>query len=284
MDLSRLESEFASFLLRRSTVFAVELALVVALAYVAASFIWAFNSVPFGRDASATMGALGGGAERANVPLGILTRFDPFHREPVDGFSQGAIAMAPPETKLDVKLFGIRLPSDGGEGTAIIRLQNYRHAVLAPGEKISAGVTLSEIHNGYVVISQNGRYEALYLDAERNEGGEGEIPLGASDSEAATIVTRAAFTPEELLQAASFNTYRDERGNISGFALRFSEDVDLPLPPEIRSGDVVVEINGTSVADLGQLADLQQSLQGADRVVLVVEREGERTTIELGNP
>lgn len=283
MDLSRLESEFANLLLRKSTVFAVELALVVTLSYVAASFFWAFNSAPLGSETRTTMDDLGGRRDRALVPLGILTSFDPFHRDDVDGLSRGAIAEAPPETKLDVKLFGIRLPSDGSEGSAIIRLQDYRHAVLAPGDKISSGVTLSEIHAGYVVISQNGRNEALYLDAERNDGGEDEIPLRTSNSKTATIVTRTAVTPEELLRAASFNTYRDESGNISGFALRFSEDVDLPLPPELRSGDVVVEINGISVADLGQLSDLRQSLQNADRVSLVVERDGERTTIELGN-
>lgn len=282
MTLSRLETELAHIAVQRSTLIAIEIALAVVLAYILASLFWALAAAP-------TIDVVDSGngenavAHLPNVPSHlILTEFDPFHRGDFGRSGQAATDVAPPETQLDVKLFGIRLADSAGGGSAIIRLQNYRHSVLEVGDEVFPGITLSEIQPGYVVLSRDGRRETLYLDP--NNAPQATVEQNASNEGAIADVVQADSAAGSLFEGVGFRTRRDESGQISGVVVSAGEGSDFYQRTDLESGDVVVEVNGISVSEFGPLGELRQSLQNAASVNLVVERQGERKTVQLGAP
>jgi general secretion pathway protein C len=275
VDLSRLGNEFAGLTRRRPVIAAVEIGLVAVAAYVSSALFWVLAAGPFldVRDGSGDF--LGAGAGRAALAnLEMLTQLDPFHRE-LAGMD-AAVAGTTAETDLKIVLFGTRLADGNNESTAIIRLENYNHTVLALGDEVSPGVRLEEINRGYVVLSRHGLREALYLHADRTPA---QVPRAASGSRA---MTQAETGSRSFFDDVELNIRRDGDGRTSGFIVGLAPDSDLEERTGLKDGDVLVAVNGISVGNFVPLTELHRTLRDDSGVNLVVERNGERHAIRLG--
>lgn len=284
MDFSRFESELTELARRRSTVAVVEIALVLTLAYFAASLLWTIGAGPAIAGSERMNPIDAAGTARAAPSYGILSSFDPFHRAEMSGAGVSPGAEAPPETALDIKLFGIRLASQAGSGTAIIRLENYRHSVLSVGDEISPGITLSEIHATYVILSRDGRRETLYLDPEtpRDRGQSGVVARAAGQAVPAAARTNSAAT--WAIEGISFARELDDTGTVYGFTVRFADDAEIPAAFPLEAGDIVLAADGIPASDFSALARFSQTVLASTSATLLIERDGEQRTVQLGNP
>jgi len=279
-----LENELAEIIGRRSTIAAVEVGLVVILAYIAASLFWTVTSGPANAGAEVQSGFLGPSGSSAARDFSVLASFDPFHRGEMSGGTQTAETVAPPETTLDIKLFGIRLATGDSKGSAVIRLQDYRHAVLAVGDEISPGIMLSDIHSNYVVLDRQGRRETLYLDPQNQQRDPLAMPTTSGPSPAQPAGSAESQTPEQVFDNIGFSPELASDGTVAGYAISIADDANFSPEIDLRSGDIIVEVNGVSAGEVARFAELRQSLQNATSADIVVERDGERRTIQLGRP
>lgn len=284
MDFSHFESDLAEFARRRSTVTAVEILLVITFAYIAASLFWTIGAGPANAGAELSAAAGTRGDTQPAASYDILSSYDPFHRESVSGAGPDVAAEAPPETALDIKLFGTRLADGAGEGSAIIRLQNYHHAVLAVGDEVEPGITLSEIHPSYVILSRNGQRETLYLDPENQHAQSPNRTASASAIGTGQSGSQASAATGSLLRNIQFVRKLDDAGEPYGFSVRIPDDVEIPSTIDLQSGDVLRAVNGTSASDLGSMSRLAQTLQASQSVTLLIDRDGEERTVRLGTP
>jgi general secretion pathway protein C len=127
----------------------LKLLLVAGLAFQCARLFWIIVT-PVG-----PVGNLAGEQSRTNFSFGSI---DPFFR------SQSANASAGTVTALALRLFGTRLNSATGQGSAIIATPDGVQSSYASGDIIQPGVKLWAVDLDHVVIEQGGRKESLFID------------------------------------------------------------------------------------------------------------------------
>ncbi|MBA3897695.1 MAG: type II secretory protein PulC, partial [Sphingomonadaceae bacterium] len=129
-----------------------EVLLLALIAIQVARFLWAVAAPvgPFGDWRPAHGGAIGGDAT-------LLARFDPFFR--LSGAAQAAVV-----TSLSLKLYGTRVDSFTGRGSAIIATPDGIQSSYAVGDEIVPGVKLKAVAFDGVTIDRGGAPEQLFLD------------------------------------------------------------------------------------------------------------------------
>lgn len=269
----------------------VECALVFALALLIARIVWLAaspsNSVatytqrPLPSPMRGSTGALAISTDRT-----ILVRTNPFQQGEEDVIVQDA-----PETNLNLKLDGLRMSTEDGEGMAIIRGPNGIGKNYQLGEEVLAGVTLERILSDRVIINRDGASETLML------GGRGAgLSVITDDSrtvDAADIASDAVPTepaapaiiearlegPEILLSSVNAGPVR-VNGAITGYRLDPLGSPEIMQQAGLAPGDVLLQVNGVSVAQL-DTTDVIEQIAAADTVELRVNRNGSEQTIRL---
>ncbi|MEO1554157.1 MAG: type II secretion system protein N, partial [Pseudomonadota bacterium] len=211
-------------------------------------------------------------------------------------FQQGAaevIVQDVPETNLNLHLDGLRMSTEGGEaGNAIIRTPNGIGTNYKVGDEILAGVTLQRILSDRVIINRDGANETLML------GGRGAgLSVITDDSQISTELDSSADTrsstenagsaaiearieaPELLLSSINAGPVR-VNGAITGYRLDPLGSPDIMQQAGLAPGDVLLQINGASVAQL-DTSDVIEGISSAETVELVVNRNGSEQTIRL---
>ncbi len=70
-------------------------------------------------------------------------------------------------------------------------------------------------------------------------------------------------------------------GRLTGYRLSPNEERQLFNRLGLRSGDIVTEVNGISVADSARIGELFSELSTAQRLSVVLQRRGRPTTISI---
>ncbi len=219
----------------------------------------------------------------------ILVRSNPFQQGEVELVVEDA-----PETNLNLKLDGLRMSSEGGaNGNAIIRTPDGIGKNYSVGDEILGGVTLERILSDRVIINRDGATETLML------GGRGAglsvisddsqtIPTSsvanAAEPEPTVEVDTGPLTgriagPEVLLSAVNAGPVQ-VNGAITGFRLSPLGNADLMRQAGLEPGDVLLQVNSTSVANL-DIDGILEHLSSADSADLTVNRNGSERTIRL---
>lgn len=270
-----------------------EIGLVILLAILVARLIWLviypvgsvafFTDRPLASPISGSSGALSLSVDRT-----IILSSNPFETDGVED-----VVVAVPETNLNIQLDGLRMSSEGNiAGNAIIRTprgdaQNFR-----VGDEIIPGVTLERILSDRVIINRDGATETLML------GGRGAgLSVIGDESQAVSAISSSASSanvpapasappitgqiagPEVLFTAMSAALVQQDNG-VSGYQLSARGDVQTMRRAGFEPGDILLQINGTSVAE----ADLEELLERFGQVetaILRVNRGGIDRTIRL---
>jgi len=272
----------------------VECVLVVVLALLFARLAWLVVS-PSNSVASYTQRPLPSPMRGAASALAVATdrtllvRTNPFEQGDGDVIVQDV-----PETNLNLDLDGLRMSTEGGEsGNAIIRTPDGIGKNYQVGDEILAGVTLERILSDRVIINRDGANETLML------GGRGAgLSVISDDSQTASatdigardendlpapdpvIIEAQIETPELLLSSVNAGPVRIN-GEISGYRLDPIGNSDIMQQAGLAPGDVLLQINGTSVARL-DTSDVIDRIMVAETVELTVNRNGSEQTIRLG--
>ena len=259
---------------------AVEIVLVIACAAQLASLIWTVSGYPITTQiqASPAPQALGRPAPSSREAAAIFNGFDPFR--PAAGAATGTSTApikaggAPPPTSLNLELFGARVASLAAESRAIVRRPDGTQDVFAVGQQIIDSVILEAIAKDYVVIRRNGVRESLPLDKSRpidvNE--RSDIATTADDRGSSAPRLRISVSPAELLQ--SIRVQPAAAGSQRGLALEPNGDGALFREAGFESGDVLLSIDGQSLAAPDQASLALRSTAGASAIDIEFVRAG----------
>jgi general secretion pathway protein C len=184
--------------------------------------------------------------------------FDPF-------FRLQAAAGPVQVTSLSLKLFGVRVDSATGRGSAIIATPDGQQSSFAVGEDVMPGVRLVKVDFDGVTIERGGASEQIFLD----------------QSVAAPLISPAGGG---AAQQAGGNKLEDsvtflpqtENGKVTGLILSPAGDGMNFKAWGLQRGDILRSINGKPVAQ----SDAAAAFHSASGTInLEVERGGRRVML-----
>lgn len=273
---------------------AVEFSLVIILALLGAKLIWVIAS-PSDSVATYTERPLPTPMRGASSTLAIST--DRTVLISVNPFDQGETELVVedvPETSLNLQLDGLRMSTEGGgAGNAIIRTPDGRGSNFRVGDQILPGVTLERILSDRVIINRDGADETLMLGGRGvglsvisddsqvvtdNGIAETERDTGAESRETGVITGRLAG-PDQLFGAINAGPVMTN-GSLSGYRLNPIGSADTMRQAGLEPGDVLLQINGTSVVNL-DMTDVIDRISAMQTAVLEVNRNGSQRTVRL---
>ena len=190
----------------------------------------------------------------------LLASVDPF-------FRTGAGAAAGPALAVDLKLFGVRV--GGPAASAILGPPDGEQQSYAVGEEVAPGVRLAAVAFDHVVLDQGGRQQKLFMPPPEGE----PVAAPGAPAPAADLASRAfSISP------------RRQGDRITGAIVGPGSDPRLFAASGLRSGDVVVAVNGARITTGIDVAQLQANIAPGARLLLTVERGAETVPIALTIP
>ncbi len=273
---------------------AVEIILVILLALLAARLVWVVAS-PSDSVASYTDRPLPAPMRGASSTLAISTDRSVLITE--NPFEQGEaelVVQDVPETSLNLQLDGLRMSTESeGAGNAIIRTPDGRGKNYRIGDQIMPGVTLERILSDRVIINRDGADETLMLGGRAaglsviSDDSRIITPGGTSiaadrpraettDSE---VIEGRLEGPEVLFGAMNAGPVMTN-GTLSGYRLSPIGSSEVMRRAGLQPGDVLLQINGTSVAGL-DMNDVVQRISSIETAELQINRNGSPRTVRL---
>ncbi|RVT93850.1 type II secretion system protein N [Sphingomonas crocodyli] len=208
------------------------------------------------------------GIASADASPASFAAFDPFFR--LNGGGPSVI------TPLDLSLHGVRADQASGRGSAIIGLPDGTQNSYAVGEEILPGVKLTAVDFDSVTIDRAGAPEKIYLDQSQEASAPGAMPVPAAPP-AAPVPSGAASLMADLSLSP-----RIDGGRITGYLIQQQGDGRALAAAGLQPGDILTSINGVSVSDPGATTRFAESTQAGTPVTVVVVRNGESRTLQIG--
>ena len=221
----------------------VEAALILLLLVQAGRLVWLF-AAPTSQATQAR--------PLPEVDLGVLSRFDAFFR------NGGGGAEAAPSDGGGLSLFGVRADGAGG-GSAIIGLSDGRQVSVGAGEEVEPGLTLSAVAPDHVMLSRGGA--PFRLDFPDMTSGAASVAPATTAQPAVSAPEPApaegvVVDPQRLIAQAGLRP-RIQGLGIKGLTVSASGDGGELRNAGLRSGDVILSVNGTALNSPQALAALR---------------------------
>ena len=245
----------------------VEAALILLLLVQAGRLVWLFAApMPQGVQAQPL----------SEIDLGVLSRFDAFFRNGGGGGGGGGGAEAASADGGGLTLFGVRADGAGG-GSAIIGLADGRQVSVGAGEEVEPGLTLNAVAPDHVMLSRGGA--PFRLDFPDMASGAAPVAPVAAAQSAVTAPEPASaegvvVDPQRLIAQAGLRP-RVQGLGINGLTVSASGDGGELRNAGLRSGDVILSVNGAALNSPQALAALRGQLADAPSAQIQFERDGQ---------
>ena len=264
----------------------IEFGLAVVLLVQLARLVWVFLASPTVSTAGPVMAP-----EVASPDYSIFQRFDAFFRTG----APGALTEATAQGSSQMRLYGVRADSAGG-GSAIIGLADGRQVSVGVGEEIEPGLILRSVANDHVVMARGESLSRLMFTelpvgaaAPPPPPSEPQVvtPQGAAPAEAgqaaATTSSGPSVDPARLMAQAGLRPRMQGLG-INGFTVSGTDDGSALAAAGLRSGDVILAVNGQALDSPARIAGLRGQLSNSTSAEIRFERNGveQTTTIRTG--
>lgn len=187
--------------------------------------------------------------------------------------TQNSHAQAP-ETSLNLTLRGVFSSARQEEAFAIIAVASQPDRPFRIGDKISGAAVLHEVLADRIVLEHAGRYETLRLPRDRLATLTPSAPSPNSKNLGGKLqALRAEIrqNPQSIMQLAQLQPARVD-GQLRGYRLLPRQHHELFTAAGLTSGDIITAVNGASVTDPAQFANITQQLTSARSLQLSVER------------
>ncbi len=204
------------------------------------------------------------------VDLGVLSRFDAFFR------NGGAGEQTAPSDGGGLTLFGVRADGAGG-GSAIIGLADGRQVSVGAGEELEPGLKLTSVAPDHVMLSRGGAPFRLDFP-DMISGAAPAAPEAAAQPAAPSPETASAegavVDPQRLIAQAGLRP-RIKGLGVNGLTVSASGDGGELRNTGLRSGDVILSVNGTALNSPQALVALRGQLADAPSAQIQFERDGQ---------
>lgn len=219
------------------------------------------------------------------VDYAVFQRFDAFFRTG----GQSSLAEASAAGASQMRLYGLRSDGAGG-GSAIIGLADGRQVSVGVGEEVEPGLVLRGVGSDHVTLARGTSVSRLIFS---------DVPVGAppppppppepqtvtpqSATVAPAVASGPRVDPARLMAQASLRP-RMQGLRMNGFTVASTGDGAALKAAGLRSGDVILAVNGQTLDSLDRIAALRGQLATADSAEIRFERRGavQTTTIRTG--
>lgn len=196
-----------------------------------------------------------------------------------------------PKTTLNLKLVGTVIDPEVGRYAIVVDSGLNKADTYKPGDLIAPGVELLEVYPRRVVILRDGKREILEMLYEEQPG---KVMAASRRSQPRPPRTRPSTTVKEvdrtLLESNFSGLAQDVFNDVQfsqnkSFRGRRGLGIDKVAPGSplsqygVRSGDVILEINGEQVKGLADAMALVPGLKDADEIKVTVGRGSEVKTL-----
>jgi len=266
---------------------AVNVALVVLLAYQAAVLSWRLvpaaerEALPALQMASSQQPVVASGGWN-------IARWSLFGKENQNAPTPVMVQKEIPKTTLKLTLRGVFVSDDGGG--AIIAEANGKERYYSINSNIPGGVVLKEVHPTKVVLKRNNKLEILELPKE-------SVNVAGSSTRARNTSSRSRGRsagpmnlkqyrkdllkePQRLTDAIKMNP-KSERGKFIGYEVKPGRDRALFDRVGLMSGDIVTSVNGIQLDTPAKGLNVLRSLQTANSVRLDIKRNGRSQSLDV---
>lgn len=201
-------------------------------------------------------------------------------------------AVVNPETKLNLKLRGIYYAVDSMQSFAVIAETEGKHHLYRQGATLSGGTVLQEIRPKEIILNRNGRYETLKLT--------GSPANTATTTPASTTISSKISSDENQTPAQLLANYQqqlrenpqkllslvrieavEQNGKFGGFRLSPGRDATLLNRFNLKSGDILVAVNGTDLDSPLKGLSLIEQLGQTNQLNLTVLRNGQPLSLSF---
>jgi general secretion pathway protein C len=183
----------------------------------------------------------------------------------------------------------------GGQPQASVAVivSNARQASYHPGDALpgAGNIVLDSIAADHVIVDNNGRKEALWLDASpaSNRTGTGRsaptpppgaVPLeitGVLGGRTAEGLPVVAATLSEIIKVQP----AQENGQLIGYRLSPGEKLREFVQLGLETNDVVTQVNGLALNDMANMPKLYALMNEATEVSFLLLREGKPMTLQF---
>ena len=186
-----------------------------------------------------------------------------------------------PETRLNLELNGIYRDDLPDNSRAIISEKGKQQEHYKVGEKLPGNAVLDEIHEEYVLLLRNGRYERLALTEDTGNSLKGNrTATNPALRQTGRQLAKPATNPRRATQSAStllrlrpvvrdgiFMGISVRGGNSEG--QRLLDNTNVKLQP----GDVVIAINGMEIRSAEAGMAMLEDYNEPERLELMIKRD-----------
>ena len=305
----------------------VKVLLLVWLAHTLAQVLWLLvpkPELPQARLAPNALVSAPDSGGRPNVDIAKLSSLQVFGRVDQSALAEDMETTAQEtagiedeavDTELSLVLRGV-IGSNQDEATRAIIADGSQQEIYAPGDElpVRGKVTLEKILPLRVILSNNGRYESLWLYSDENlrqglavqpplddrpgRSWEGPEQTGKSSEPRSKEPPNSESVPEEealeeaseqlgqrvgsqsLADVVSMSIHREE-GKIVGYRIRPDRDRSLFDSLGLETGDLVKAVNGAELSSPQRVMEIYRDLGDSSSASLLIERDGQELTIDI---
>lgn len=187
-----------------------------------------------------------------------------------------------PDTRLALVLRGLFFADNPATARAIIADSTGKEEIYRVDGVLPCGAIVKEIHNDHVHLLRAGQYETLRMVKVTLAGSEGKSMGGKAGVAAGLgeLRTHLLRNPQEVWNIAQIAPVMAD-GKIHGYRVDVKKEQELFKQAGMRSGDIVVAINGIPTGDAGRVGQVFDQLTTSNVLRFDIERNGKPQSLTI---
>jgi general secretion pathway protein C len=196
--------------------------------------------------------------------------------------SKGRNAADAPQTSMALVLTGIIAGNNPRVGFAIVGENATAAKVHAVGDNVPGGAKLYSVYNDRVLLDRNGTIESLTLPHTSSALGANTVSAAVPNQNPAFDRVRRMISEDPaLLSDIMRNQPVLQAGKLRGFRVYPGRNRQAFTRLGLRSGDLVIAINGTPLDDPSRGDEIFRTIGSASEARVTVMRNGQQQDLNL---